>query len=109
MSATNRQFDHDGFLVEPGAWDRETAKEIAARFGIERLGDEHFAVIDAMRRHYHEHGSVPPPMLVCHDVGMQADCIDRLFGGPARAWKTAGLPPPGEEARVYLENQTPNN
>jgi tRNA 2-thiouridine synthesizing protein E len=41
---------------------------------------------------------------VCRELDLVSDCVCALFGGPLEAWKVAGLPDPGEEARVYMEN-----
>lgn len=99
-------FDRYGFLIDSGRWTRELAAQIASEEGIGRLRAQHFAVIQVFRRHYAEAQTVPPPLHICHELGMPKDCIDRLFRGPLNAWKVAGLPNPGEEARVYLDNQT---
>lgn len=34
-------------------------------------------------------------------------CVKQLFGGPLEAWRIAGLPDPGEEARAYMANMEP--
>lgn len=41
------------------------------------------------------------------ELDLVANCVHRLFGGPLEAWKVAGLPDPGEEARTYMENLEP--
>jgi hypothetical protein len=44
---------------------------------------------------------------VCRELDLTEDCVHRLFGGPVEAWKIAGLPDPGEEARAYMLNLEP--
>jgi len=39
---------------------------------------------------------------VCHLTGQSADCMQHLFPNPREAWRVAGLPNPGEEAKAYL-------
>lgn len=34
--------------------------------------------------------------------GLDADCLHQLFRSPRQAWRIAGLPNPGEEAKAYL-------
>lgn len=101
-------FDENGFLKDPDTWDREQARQIAAALGVGDLGEEHWGVIDHIRGHYLEHGSLPWMEHVCRDLELDQRCFHRLFGGPVEAWKVAGLPDPGEEARVYMENEEPD-
>jgi dissimilatory sulfite reductase related protein len=54
MTATDTPFDPDGFIKDPGAWNRELAQSIATREGIPQLGEDHWRVIDELRRHYFE-------------------------------------------------------
>ena len=103
MTATDTPFDPDGFIKDPGAWNRELAQSIATREGIPQLGDDHWRVIDELRRHYFETGSVPVMRHICRDAGMEEHCISDLLANPRRAWRIAGLPNPGEEAKAYLE------
>jgi dissimilatory sulfite reductase related protein len=39
---------------------------------------------------------------VCRETALSKSEIYDLFGGCLRAWRIAGLPNPGEEARTYL-------
>lgn len=103
MTATDTPFDADGFIKDPDAWNRELAQSIATREGIPQLGDDHWRVIDELRRHYLETGSVPVMRHICRDAGMEEHCISDLLANPGRAWRIAGLPNPGEEAKAYLE------
>jgi tRNA 2-thiouridine synthesizing protein E len=98
-------FGANGFLVDPDRWDPDLAQRIAEEVGIEELGDAHRKVIDYLREHYLEFGSLPWEAHVCKSLDLHPDCIHALFGGPVEAWKVAGLPDPGEEARTYMLNQ----
>lgn len=106
MAKAKVELDAHGFLREEAAWTPDSARTIASRHGIEALTARHFDVLHCMRRHYRQHCAIPPAQLVCHELDLDGDCIDALFGGPLIAWQIAGLPHPGEEVRVYLDNQT---
>lgn len=98
--------DAYGFLKDPDSWSEERARELAAERGITPLGERHLAVLRAFREHYQKNRAIPPASHLCHELELDEDCIDELFDGPLNAWLAAGLPNPGEEARIYLDNQT---
>lgn len=107
MSDDIPPLDEYGFLVNPDDWDRNVAGSLARLCGAGPLDDRHFAVMETLRRHYRHYRAIPPATHVCLELDLDESCIDTLFDGPLVAWKVAGLPNPGEEARVYLDNQTP--
>ena len=93
----------DGFLDDPQSWNRELASAIARRDGLTELGGDHWAVIEALRAHYDRFGSAPPAFShICHAHHLGKHCIERLFQSEREAWRIAGLPDPGEEARAYM-------
>jgi tRNA 2-thiouridine synthesizing protein E len=100
-------FDDNGFLVKPELWDRDLALRIAGHLEIADLEESHWSVIDYLREHYAANATLPWEGNVCRDLDLVDDCIHRLFGGPIEAWKIAGLPDPGEEARTYMLNLEP--
>ncbi len=97
-------FDEYGFMTDPKQWNREVAESIASDLGIE-LEEEHWKVLDFYRVHYLEHGAMTPMEHICHALKLDKHCVRRLFRGPEEAWKIAGLPDPGTEARVYMEDE----
>ena len=99
--------DSEGFVSDPGLWDRDLALALAAQLGIRELTEVHWRVIDAIRARYLEHGTLPWTAHLCRQLELSDDCVHRLFGGPLDAWKLAGLPDPGIEARTYMENEEP--
>lgn len=105
MTHASDRLDDNGFLNDPFDWNEQIAAEIAARIGVGPLGERHKRMLSAYRRHYFWGRSVPPAKIICHELDFSEDCIDDLFGGPLNTWRIAGLPDPGEEARVYLDNQ----
>ena len=100
-------FDANGFLAEPEFWDRDLALRIAAQLGVGELDESHWAVIDYLRDHYLVNGALPWEGNICRELDLVEHCVHRLFGGPIEAWKVAGLPDPGEEARAYMLNSEP--
>ena len=101
-SAGPAVFDPDGFLLDPAMWSESLAERIARNDGIGELSELQMALLHALRREYLRHGSVTALSHVCHLTGQSADCMQHLFPGPREAWRVAGLPNPGEEARAYL-------
>jgi tRNA 2-thiouridine synthesizing protein E len=95
-------FDEDGFLINPSAWSRETARILAELDGVGQLGADHWAVIFYLREHHLQKGSLPVMSHVCRAMHLGKYAVDRLFGGCREAWRIAGLPNPGEEAKSYM-------
>lgn len=96
-------FDEDGFLLDPHAWTKETSRLIAEMDGIGSLGPDHWAIIFYLREHYLANGTLPVMRQVCRVSHLEKDAVRRLFGGCREAWRTAGLPNPGEEAKAYMD------
>lgn len=94
--------DEDGFLVEPKRWSRNIARMLAELDGIGTLGPDHWAIIYYLREHHESYGSLPPMQQVCRTQGLERQAVRRLFGGCRQAWRLAGLPNPGEEAKTYM-------
>jgi tRNA 2-thiouridine synthesizing protein E len=46
---------------------------------------------------------------ICREAGLSEHCVSELFIDPRLAWRIAGLPNPGEEAKVYLETSELGN
>lgn len=100
-------FDEHGFLEEPDQWTRDIALGIAAELSIDELSADHWLIIDHLRQHYYATGNLPVQRTLCRELDLDPDCVVALFGGPLEAWKVAGLPDPGIEARTYMENEDP--
>ena len=95
-------FDPDGFLLDPAMWSESLANRIARNDGLGELSELQIGLLLALRREYAKHGSVTALSHVCHLTGQSADCMQRLFPTPREAWRIAGLPNPGEEAKSYM-------
>jgi len=95
--------DDDGYLVDPARWSQALAGELAACCGIARLGEGHWKVLAYLREHYLVNGTIPAERNVCRQLDLEHDCMEKLFVGDLLcAWRIAGLPNPGEEAKSYL-------
>lgn len=97
-------FDEDGLLLDPGDWNEAVAQQTATLNGIPHLTDDHWRVIDALRQHYARFGVAPPMNSVCRAEGEDRNWIHDLFDTCLNAWRVAGLPNPGEEAKTYLND-----
>ncbi len=95
-------FDPDGFLLDPAMWSESLADRIAQNDGMGKLSELQFALLHALRREFAKHSSVTALSHVCHLTKQSATCMQHLFPNPREAWRLAGLPNPGEEAKTYL-------
>jgi len=99
---TPMEFDQDGFLIDPAKWNRAVAQQIAGEDGIGELTEEHWALIQQLRDHYFAHGALVSERHACKTNDLDAGCMPELFGSMREAWRIAGLPHPGEEAKNYM-------
>ncbi|WP_020658844.1 TusE/DsrC/DsvC family sulfur relay protein [Amycolatopsis benzoatilytica] len=86
----------EGFFTEPDRWTEQMAPEIARESGIDTLSDDHWRVIEFMRREYAEKGTGPTVRALGRTSGVSIKDLYRLFPkGPAKlAAKIAGIPKP---------------
>lgn len=96
------KFDEDGFLAEPKQWNEGLAQQIANQVGIGELSDAHWAVILQLRDHYLKSGALVPASHACEVSQLDPQCVEDLFRNMRVAWRIAGLPNPGEEAKSYM-------
>ncbi len=94
--------DSDGFLLDPELWDEDMACLIAAMDGNGTLEPTHWSVIYYLREHFMTYHSLPPISQVCRTHDLDKHAIRKLFGSCRLAWRTAGLPNPGQEALSYM-------
>ena len=97
-------FDEYGLLCDPDTWNESVAENIAAQLGIEKLTDSHWKVIHALREHYARYGVAPPVITICRAEGKHWSWVHDLFDSCLNAWRVAGLPNPGEEAKSYMSD-----
>lgn len=96
--------DENTLLYNPADWDQSVAMALAHHLGINRLNEEHWAVIFALRSYYREFGVAPPMVSISHAMGKDKNWVHELFANSLNAWMISGLPNPGEEAKSYLSN-----
>lgn len=96
------QFDDAGLLIDPAQWNAQLAQEIANQYEIGPLTGEHWAIIRALRDHFARFGVAPAMQNVCRNLGRGRGWVHDHFHSCLNAWRVAGLPNPGEEAKSYL-------
>ena len=95
-------FDQYGFITDPYSWNEDLAERLAKEDGIGELGPEHWEIITFLREEYLNTGGPPPVGDACRIMHLDPHCVDHLFQNSREAWRLAGLPDPGEEARTYM-------
>ncbi|MGW4394157.1 TusE/DsrC/DsvC family sulfur relay protein [Amycolatopsis nivea] len=95
-AGTEVPVNDEGFFTDPDSWTEQMAPEIARESGIAALTDEHWKVIEFMRREYAEKGTGPTVRALGRTSGVPIKDLYRLFPkGPAKlAAKIAGIPKP---------------
>jgi tRNA 2-thiouridine synthesizing protein E len=90
------EVDEDGFITEPGKWNREIAEALAKSIGVDEMTEAHWKIADYLRDHYLKFGIAPPIRKLCKETGFSLREIYALYpSGPARgACKVAGLAKP---------------
>ena len=88
--------DADGNLVNLSDWNEEIAKELAKEEGIDKLSEQHWQVINFMRKVFTESGDSPSIRKLTKESGVDTKTLYALFPkGPAKkAARIAGLPKP---------------
>jgi tRNA 2-thiouridine synthesizing protein E len=100
---TANLLDAGGFINDPESWSEDLATRIARHDGLPELTRDHWVVIHALREHYHRFGTAPPAFShICNKHHLGRHCVESLFRSEREAWRVAGLPDPGEEARSYM-------
>ena len=89
------EFDDDGFMVDPQAWNPEIAESIAHSINID-LTDRHWIVINFAREEFEKNGEAPTLRRITKTTPVNTKELYQLFpGGPAKnAAKVSGLGKP---------------
>ena len=90
------EVDEDGFIQDPNCWNENVAAALAKTEDVEALTEDHWKVVNYLRKYYQEFGIAPMVRKVCKETGFDLKTIYELFpSGPAKgACKVAGLPKP---------------
>ncbi|MBL8565571.1 MAG: TusE/DsrC/DsvC family sulfur relay protein [Hyphomicrobiaceae bacterium] len=94
--------DEDGLISDFSFWTEDLARELAREEGIKELGEGHWKLIGALRSEYERLAAISSIRNVCQQAGIDRGEVNKLFGYCLVAWRVAGLPNPGEEAKSYL-------
>lgn len=90
------EVDEDGFIQEPGKWNKEIAEDIAKTENAYPMSEDHWKLVNYLREYYLKYEIAPAIRMVCKQTGYDLKQIYKLFpSGPAKgACKVAGLPKP---------------
>lgn len=90
------EVDAEGYLEDAAQWNEDIAKEIAKEEGVAELNEQHWKVINFMRKEYNEKGTGPSIRKLTKESGVSTKDLYSLFPkGPAKkAAKIAGIPKP---------------
>ena len=96
LAGTEVEVNDEGFFEDPDKWTEDMAPEIAKTEGIDTLTDQHWQVINFMRKEYYEKGTGPSVRALGKTSGVSVKELYQLFPkGPAKiAAKIAGIPKP---------------
>ena len=103
MNDNHIDFDRDGFIKNPDNWSIAVAEKIAEWEGIAPMSEDHWKVITTLRKLYFINHQLPVMRHICREAGLDTQGVSNLLADPKVAWRIAGLPNPGEEAKVYME------
>ena len=94
---------NEGFLRTPELWSEQVGAAIARLDCLPPLTHDHWVIIRALREHFERFGAALPAFShVCIVNHMDKHCVYNLFRSQREAWRVAGLPDPGEEAKAYM-------
>ncbi len=90
------ELDQDGHFVNYKDWCEAMANEMCKEEGIEKLGEDHWKVINFMRDNFCKDGACPTLRKITKQSGVDTKAMYALFPkAPAKmAAKIAGLPKP---------------
>lgn len=88
--------DEDGFIEDPSLWNEKVALALASTENVTEMTENHWKVVNYLRKYYMEFGIAPMIRKLCKESGYSLKEIYDMFpSGPAKgACKVAGLPKP---------------
>jgi tRNA 2-thiouridine synthesizing protein E len=79
------QVNEEGFLTDPGEWNKGIAVEIAKEEGIAELTPEHWKIIEYCRQSAAASGKAPTLRNITNNAGVSTKDLFALFPkGPAK-------------------------
>ena len=96
LAGKTLELDEDGHLANHADWDEEVAKAFAVEVGVGDLNEDHWKVINFMRKVYDEDGDAPSIRRLTKESGVDTKSLYKLFPkGPAKkVAKVSGLGKP---------------
>jgi dissimilatory sulfite reductase related protein len=90
------EFNEEGFMTDPNAWNKEIAELIAKQEGIDNLTENHWVIIDFCRKTGLETGKSPTLRQITTGTGISTKELFALYPkGPAKkVAKISGLGKP---------------
>ena len=90
------EVDEEGFLIDTDGWNKDVAQILSREEVPSGLNEDHWRIIDYMRKYYLDYGIAPPIRMLTKQTGLDLKYIYQLFpkGPAAGACKVAGLPKP---------------
>lgn len=73
------QVDNQGFLTNKEEWDRGFVEAIATDLGIAELSEDHWRIIEFIRKYYKETGECPLFYKTCRSNGLGVKHFKELF------------------------------
>ncbi|MFC1909885.1 TusE/DsrC/DsvC family sulfur relay protein [Chloroflexota bacterium] len=88
------ELDQDGFLLDAGKWTKEVAEILVKEELPKGLAEDHWRVIDYLRKYFLEFESVPPVRMLVRETGLSLRELKELFpsGLSNCACRVAGIP-----------------
>lgn len=92
----NVELDEEGFLIDPNAWTKEIAIELAKEEGIDDLTDAQWKIIDFCREAATDSGNAPTLRVITKGTGITTKELFTIYPkGPAKkVAKISGLGKP---------------
>jgi len=96
IAGTTVQVNEEGFMTNPGEWNKDIAVELAKEEGIVELSPAHWQVIDFCRQTAASSGKAPTLRTITNGAGVSTKELFSLFPkGPAKkVAKISGLGKP---------------
>jgi TusE/DsrC/DsvC family sulfur relay protein len=85
IAGTEVEVNEEGFMTNPGQWNKTIAVEIAKEEGIPDLSDAHWKVIDFCRSSAQDSGKAPTLRQITTGTGVSTKELFALYPkGPAK-------------------------
>jgi len=96
IAGTTVQVNEEGFMTNPGEWNKDIACELAKEEGIAELTPAHWQVIEFCRKSAASSGKAPTLRTITNSAGVSTKELFSLFPkGPAKkVAKISGLGKP---------------